>query len=371
MRPAGGRCPRSIPSNHHYLVEWRNGKGFDEALQYATSTNYKDADEWRVDRVPANVPGALVMYRNLKYPFSGAFVENLQDGPSIGSKYALLVVDPNFWPTKRPSGQPFSGRLESLDALLSLSSRPSFDLEVRDAASGELQATEVISAPASAERLNDAYGYYPGYYTDAEGVVKVWDEDASAVLPSRDGRTYSTRITQADRSRPHALDGTSPGGQHFYGSGNPGDDNAQLGVHVEVVDQAPDGSWGAVRVYNAGLDYFLSADRPLALPGQEVRLQVSAHNFGDRGQSLSSSVTLPAELELVQGALTWGGTVAADAEVTREIVVRAGADLVPGTVVEVVASFDDGEGVWQRTVTVIGGRPVYLPQTLWGQLPGR
>jgi hypothetical protein len=87
---------------------------------------------------------------------------------------------------------------------------------------------------------------------------------------------------------------------------------------------------------------------------------------------LTVTVALPEALALVTGDLTWTGTVAAGAEVTlEEIVARATDGLAPGVVVRVTASFDDGDGVWQRTVAVTGGRPVYLPLAPNGALPGR
>ncbi|MFQ5459470.1 MAG: immune inhibitor A domain-containing protein, partial [Anaerolineae bacterium] len=194
--------PFTLTHPHYYLVEWRNGRGFDEALTYATATNFKDQDEWRVDRVPANVPGAVVMYRNLKYGLGGEFLAQLRDPPSIGSKYALLVADLRPKPHLRPSGRGFPGRLESIEGSLTLQDQANFRLEVRDPDTGELLGTEEMPGREGQARFDDARGYYPGFRPGEAGEMEAWDQDASVVLPSRDGRYYSTRVTRPDGARP-------------------------------------------------------------------------------------------------------------------------------------------------------------------------
>ncbi len=348
---------------HHYLVEWRNNNGFDKALEYAYSTNYSDQDEWRVDRLSANVPGAVIMYRNLKYPFSGAFEEQLNDPPSIGSKYGLLVLDTNFWPVERPSSEPFAGRLESLDAPLALQDQPGFTLEIRDQDTKALLGKESVSGAKGITRFDDAFGYYPGFYTDAENSVEPWDEDASVVIPSRNGEIYSTRITGPGRERPHQLDGTPAGGGHYYGSGNPGDANLQYGLHVELVDQAEDGSWGAIRVYNAGVDYELTAEPKVAFPGRTVAFTVSIDNFGAADATVAYTLTLPTGFEAIAGQLEWLGDVPAGETVHQGIVTRVPVPLHAGDGAELRAEvvFDDGTDLWTRTVDLHRPTGVYLP----------
>jgi immune inhibitor A len=349
----------------HYLVEWRNANGFDRALRLATSTSFQDPDEWRVDRVPANVPGAVVMYRNFRYPFSGAFRDNLKDPPSYGSKYGLLVVDPNFWPTQRPSGQAFAGRLESLEAALALQAQPDYTLEVRDPATGAVQRTDSMVGRPGASRFDDAHGYYPGYRLDAEGKPTIWDEDASVVVPSRDGKTYSTRATHADRSPATEVYGQDIGNGQFYGTGDPADAGAQLGLRIEVVDAAPDGSWGAVRVYNAGVDYTLEASAPAVLPGREIVFTVRAHNFGTVAATANVSVTLPAGFTLVSGDLNPGLSVEPGQTLGELITARAPA-VLPAEAPRAQAVFDDGTDRWLRSVTLGEPRRAYLPMAVTG-----
>jgi immune inhibitor A len=347
--------PQTLTHPHHYLVEWRNDNGFDESLRGAYQTAYHDADEWRVDRVPANVPGAVVMYRNLKYPFTGAFLDNLDDPPSYGSKYGLLVVDTNFFPTERPSGLPFSGRLESLNAPLALQDQPDFELEVREHPTDrEPQSTETITGSEGVELFNDALGYYPGLKAFGASEPELWDMDASVVVPSLGDRAYTTRVTWPDKSRPHPLDGTLYEG-HQLGSGNPGDANAHFGVHIEVIDQADDGSWGVLRVYNSAVDYDLTASTDTAMPGQTVTYTVRAANRG------AIEVTGTYTLSLPGGAVNVGSYSAAPGELftatyTNTLPLQVASDDLHAEVV-----FYDGANAWQRSVELAPPQRIMIP----------
>lgn len=372
---AGGwdAVPRTERFPHHYLVEWRNAEGFDASLLGATSTSFRDADEWRVDRVPANLPGALVMYRNLKYPFSGAFLGNLQDPPSYGSKYGLLVVDPQFRPHARPSGAPYPGRLESLDAALARQDQPDYRLEQRDPATGALQATDAMTGRPGLARFDDAHGYYPGFTLNAEGAAVVVDEDASVVLPAREDRRYSTRLTRADGSPALGNYGRPFGQGHAYGSGDPADDAAQIGLRIELVDRAPDGSWGALRIVNAGVDYGLRAEagpEPRALPGAPLGFLVEARNFGQIEQSLRFSVILPAGFGHLDGPLDGLGSVRPGETLQVPITIRApsgaGLALGPDDQAMVEARFDDGTDTWLRRLPIHGPWRGFLPAALHG-----
>lgn len=366
--------PRTLRHAHSYLVEWRNGNGFDASLLGAYSTSFDRNGEWRVDRVPANLPGAVVMYRNQRYPLNGSFTANLANPPSYGSKYGLLVADPNFWPTRRPSGEPFAGRLESLDAALSLGDQSDFELEIRDEETGDLIATETITGATGARVLDDAFGVYPGFYTDGEGKVVEWDQDASVVLPSHGDKVYTTRITELDRSRPHAYDGGVFMDIHEYGSGDPGDENAAMGVRIEVVDQAPDGSWGALRVYNKAVDYTLEADPAVAVPGATVTYTLAVRNRGSVASTFRYAFTLPVGSEhlgaitpegdrLPPGsALTGAGGLPPGESTSLQHLVRLPADVWPSTESgTAIAAFDDGEHTWQRHLELGPPHRAYLP----------
>ena len=356
--------PYTLHHDHHYLVEWRNDEGWDRSLRGAYQTSYHDQDEWRVDRIPATLPGAVVMYRNLKYPFSGALKPQLADLPSWGAKYGLLVVDPHAEPVVRPSGGPFNGALQSLDAALSLGRQPDWSMEVRDAGSREIKSSEVISGQPGARRFDDAHGYAPGVKVGADGKLAPWDDDGGVVLPSLDGAIYSTRVVDADGKPAIDRYGQPYAGYHVLGTGRPGDANLQFGVRLELLDQAPDGSWGAIRVSNVAMDYSLVADAPAIMPGNSLRLDGGMVNRGSVARTIS--VTMEA----------WNdGRRIFDASSSSPVRLEPGdaatksydmgtpldATLAIGSRVDIIARFDDGDTVWERRLALpVQARPRLL-----------
>lgn len=364
--------PYTLTHPHHYLVEWRSDQGWDRSLSGAYQTSYRDQDEWRVDRVPANLPGALVTYRNLKYPFSGALKPQLADPPSWGPKYGLLVIDPHPEPVIRPSGGPFNGALQSLDAALSLGRQPDWSMELRDAGSREVKGTEILPGQPGARRFDDAHGYAPGIRVGADGKLAPWDEDGGVVLPSLGGAAYSTRVVDAD-GKP-ALDryGQSYAGFHTLGSGRPGDADAnlQFGVRVELVDQAPDGSWGAVRVSNVGMDYRLLG-RKRVYPGGRIWLEWQAANRGSVPRTISATLEFRYEGRRLSSTRLFEATKeftpASDGGGARGYDIPTDPQLLPGTTLEAVALFDDGDEVWERRLSLpVMARPRLLLPWLAG-----
>ncbi|MEO8082612.1 MAG: M6 family metalloprotease domain-containing protein [Ardenticatenales bacterium] len=361
--------PYTLHHPQYYLVEWRNAQGWDRSLLGAYQTNYRDADEWRVDRVPANLPGAVVMLRNLKYPFSGALNPQLADPPSWGAKYGLLVVDPNFTPVERPSGGPFSGALQSLDAALTLpgARQPDYTLELRDPDTKALSGTETIAGLPGRSRFDDALGYAPGLRAAADGKLSPWDADGSVVLPARDGMRYTTRVVDSAGAPAEDRYGEPYAGGHVLGTGDPGDDNAQYGVRIEVVGQAADGSWGAVRVYNAAMDYSLTADPVRVTPAEPVMVTAVLSN---RGAVASSVVTVSIEGR-IDGQPFYTTTladpirVASGATLARTATIDLPSDMAAhaGAIVEIIARFDDGDHVWVRrlALAIADASRIFLP----------
>jgi immune inhibitor A len=359
--------PFSLNHPHHYLVEWRNAEGWDRSLLGAYNTNFRDADEWRVDRVPARLPGALIMYRNTKYPFSGALDPQTADPPSWGAKYGLLVVDPNFAPVERESGGPFSGALQSLDAALSLPGlrQPDYSLELRNPITKAISATDRISGLAGPARFDDALGYAPGIRANAEGMLSAWDVDGSAVIPSRDGTLYSTRVVDPAGDPAPEYYGRSYAGFHRLGSGNPGDDNAALGLHIEVVGQAADGSWGAIRVHNAAMDYELDGS-PAAELGLELPVRLGMHNRGSVEQTIAYTVTAHLRnLTLLQTDARRSLAPGARFDQPFGLRIPSGFGLEAEDAVSVRVRFDDGDRIWERSLEIPVRRPtLYLP-AIW------
>ena len=54
---------------NYYLVEYRSKTKYDSNLVAYISNSFTGS-EWHIERVPYNIPGALVYYRNAKYPNS-------------------------------------------------------------------------------------------------------------------------------------------------------------------------------------------------------------------------------------------------------------------------------------------------------------
>ncbi|MCE7937813.1 MAG: hypothetical protein DYG90_04275 [Chloroflexi bacterium CFX6] len=182
------------------------------------------------------------------------------------------------------------------------------------------------------------------------------------VVPSVGGAMYSTRVVGGD-GRP-ALDryGAAYAGGHVLGTGNPGDANAQLGVRLELVGQAADGSWGAVRVSNTAVDYTLASDVPTATIGHPLRFDLDIHNRG----SVPRAVTVTLEGWLMDRLLFEAPAMpvvpvapGASARRSHTVTVPADAWLPPDAKVTGVARFDDGEHRWDVPVAP---RPVlWLP----------
>lgn len=356
--------PYTLHHPHHYLVEWRSDQGWDRSLRGAYQTSYHDQDEWRVDRVAANLPGALVMYRNLKYPFSGALKPQLADPPSWGAKYGLLVVDPHADPVTRPSGGPFNGALQSLDAALSLGRQPDWSMEVREAGSREAKGSESFSGQPGARRFDDAHGYAPGVKVGADGKLAPWDDDGGVVLPSVGGAMYSTRVV--DSAGQPALEryGQPYAGFHLLGTGRPGDANLQFGVRLELVDQAPDGSWGAIRVSNVAMDYRLTASATAVVPGSALRLDGGMVNRGSVARAVS--VTMEAwndgrRIFDASSSSPVGLEPGESATKSYDMGTPLDAALTVGSTVDIIARFDDGDSVWERRLALpVQARPRLL-----------
>jgi immune inhibitor A len=286
----------------YYLIEWRNLDGFDKGLKYTYNTIFAELtpdgrDEFRVDKVPSNVPGMIVWVRDTRYggePFNadnpilgGQFF----DMPSEGSKGGLLVVDSHPQPLRGPRGGTFttgqgtfpfppannwSGRVQTTNSAFGLQNTPALTLT---AATGTISPATTIMTPTlyaglpAVSLFNDALGYYPGVEQLTVPVVSIpnrariyaySDGDASAVVPARGyyppktpagftGMTQGTDVSTFETILP-GVGNTSVGdaggievtGQH---SGNPGERGLQYGYHFLVLSQAANGSSGTIQIW--------------------------------------------------------------------------------------------------------------------------
>jgi hypothetical protein len=147
-----------------------------------------------------------------------------------------------------------SGRVQAADAAFTIGETTPFTLRLGyDPATGEYVddplEIKTFGPRPGARQFHDSVGYYPGLWCcDPEGYLVFWDFDTSAVVPATSD--YTTKITWPDNSPAYDLYGTDLD-ITVLGSGNPGDDEVQYGLHLGVARQAEDGSWAHIVVWNA------------------------------------------------------------------------------------------------------------------------
>ena len=237
---------------HYYLLEWRAKTKYDKMLQTAYVTTFSDEDEWRVERVPYNIPGAVLYYRDQRYGSTYSLKPNLYDTPSIGPKYQLLVIDMNYGPmrlgdTPETYKRSLNPNASSYDAALTLQPAQAFSLSRVWGVRGG--PWNFPSKPA-VNRFDDALGYYSGFYygPPCASDSKCWaNRGGSAVIPAKG--TYSTRVTHFDGTPYTELYGKTVRGMPL-GSGNPGDDAVNYGVSIDLLRRSADKSKATLR-FNA------------------------------------------------------------------------------------------------------------------------
>ena len=376
----------------YYMAEWRNLSGFDRGLAYPYTTIYNNdaTTEWEVDRCPYTAPGMLLWLRNAARDFDYTLYDSLYDPPSYGPKHSLLIVDSHYWPLE------WEG-MGTTEAHLRLNSRcqpgnSPFTLQDttpytvrRSNAAGDVLETKTFGPLPGVAQFHDSLGYYPGLrYRPANDSLYFWDAAASVVMPAKND--YTTRITDGNKAPATDLYGLNPYGDTVLGTGNPGDNNVQYGLHIAVVDKAADGSWGQLKVWNALYDLDGGITQTaLATPlhkGSNVDVHVHAMNTGSPTDAFFF-VPLSPNASYVDGSATNGAypvtsaqaaALAAKHDVSLKAIPRGAA----GTVVGVAYVKQDlaagamadfkfqaqaavGAGMISHTATVsVGGRLVTL-----------
>ena len=356
----------------YYLVEWRNASGFDAGLKYAYQTVWSDVDEWEVDRAAYSVPGMLLWYRDSYYAFDYALDDSLSDPPSRGPKYGLLVVDSHPFPRgwsgyHYASGAPvrLASRVQPADATFALQPTTPFTLRLGyDPATG-LQVTtplttETFAAEPAVSQFHDSVGWYPGYYYPGSGgYVYTWLNGASAVVPARD--SYTTRITGLDRQPYTGLYGYTVGSATL-GSGNPGDDDVQFGVHAAVLKQDKKGKYAKIVVWNSpALVQVTMKTKATIAAGKKLKYTVTVENLTPAPQRYELACDVPEHTTFVKGkgydpagygTVRASGIVKKKASVSFTVLVDAG--LAPGATITVKAhASDDAQGASGGATTVV------------------
>jgi immune inhibitor A len=244
---------------NYYLVEWRNNTRYDGMTQTAYITTKSKDGIWRVSRAPYNIPGALVYYRNTKYPNTYNQWNNQWDLPSTGPKYQLLVVDMNPVPVRffDPTTSAYLGylnsRVSSYDAALTMQDSKAFTIPAINASPAPYVGPFNVAAKPAVKQFNDFYGYFPGYFTGAPcASLTCWtNRDGSAVIPA--SGLYTTRITKFDGTPATSLYGVDRWGDGLtiLGSGNPGDAGVEYGVNIQLLGAGKKGVSGILKFWNA------------------------------------------------------------------------------------------------------------------------
>ena len=220
----------------YYLAEYRTLSGFDKGLRFGYAQNYNTGGARNVSFTRYNAPGMLIWYRDSRYTQNDV-ADHLTDPPSIGSKGTVLIVDSHFDPTHfrgaaaqaNPSLlDAMPGRQQAADSAFGPIGRFEYRACVpRDPAKPYLLACSTSGRARPVLEFNDAQSWYPGfeYRPDLNPDAPLFfrDADASVVVPSKDNRIYSTRITDHEGNLPTDLFGMGLGDGHVAGTGNPAD----------------------------------------------------------------------------------------------------------------------------------------------------
>lgn len=332
----------------NYYLQWRNVAatgGYDSALGDA---------RWRFG--PAN--GGLLVWLNNNYYADNEIARYVRDYPGFGPKGKLLVVDSHPQPYRDPrviaagfgnEGANLPGRGQMRDAPFSLKNTVAF--QYPSAMPGSTEWIAYAGRPA-VRTFHDAYGYYPGAefvnrgpahsVTVPRWITRQWD--ASAVLPATAGYGMAASAMRHDsplhyNCRPN-LAGPSYGllncslfqfGLGYEGgTGNPGDQLAQYGWHVEILDQTDEVA--TVRVWNSlkGFDgrvTQLSSAQP-AIKGSAVKVDVQATSIGSPVTGLFIA-PLDDEETYIAGS-AYGGAFPVTAAQARGLIGPAGAAALAG-----------------------------------------
>jgi immune inhibitor A len=248
-------APLTRTLEKYYLVEWRSKTKYDQMVKtaYQFVSIGEQGDQSQVERIPHNLPGALVYYRDQGYKGTYSLSPNFYDLPSIGPKYQLLIVDthpePMRWGVFGGTVWRLSRRAASYDAALTLQPTERITVTIPDTTYYPFTTTVVLPSKSAVTQFSDAKGYYAGFYAGspcAAGRFCFANTESSVVVPARG--IYSTKITHFDGTPYPELYGSTvrAGGNTFpLGTGNPGDANVQYGVNVELRSKAGDDAYNS------------------------------------------------------------------------------------------------------------------------------
>jgi len=387
--------PTSETYQRYYLVEWRAMTDYDQMIHKSAYIHNTTEPDY-VTRIPYNMPAALLYYRDTQYGSTYAMGPNQYDPPSVGSKYQLLIVDQNWDPMRIFSGTVgspdaymgyWSGRISSYDAGLTLQDTDAFTIP-KYYGLPDWPGQMYPSKPA-VTKFNDAMGYYGGYYWGAPcdpGYLCFHEEYGSAVVPARD--RYSIRMSKFDGSRLDPADQWLYGyswAPSWFGSGNPGDDNVQFGVNIELKDMVHTNPYTSTATLGfsqysidietmhtpevitdvmAGDPYTITYQTVIENVGKEIADTVcltytlDSALTDDMMVSKNGTVVLPGTLELPGFCATdmWPGDVVT-------VTLKATGEAETGMVETVLEAYDGQvmRGPWSFDTDITATYEIYLP----------
>ncbi len=308
----------TISFPHRYYVQWRNRDGFDGGL---VTGRYGIQDF-----------GMILWYNNERYDSNEIWDDmTAPDGTSLGPKGRMLVVDAHFQPWRDPDIEEgmlqygweeanLWGRIQHRDAAFGLNDTQPFTNTYVEA----FTISTYPSRPA-VSAFHDSLGYYPGL----ERSPSPWDLysatidwDTSVVIPAPEPYGVAPPDYQGPFQNIQAL--ASPGmfpyadtqwypdwqfleNPWFGGTGNPGENN--YGVHIKILEQAPDMSWARIRVWYDP-DTFVGdmTVKPEAVcPGDQATFYLTIKDSASYTYTAAVTITLPPSVTLVTGTLAWSG----------------------------------------------------------------
>jgi len=344
----------------YYIAEWRNACGFDAGL-VSGRYNIKDF-------------GMLLWYRNMKYTDNEVYY-HLADGPAFGTKGACLVVDAHPEPWRYSTSGYVNevaniyARIQMRDAAFGLRDTQPFQVK-ESLRLGN--ADEVFPSRPAVSTFHDSLGYYPGLEyvprgpSDARMIwaTKLWD--SSVVVPAPED--YGVAPPEYPVGSPLRFGGVAASGGRSgwwwystgvgYGgtTGNPGENN--YGVHIKVVEEADDLSWGKVVVWN-NTDTFLgemTVDKTTAAPGDILTYKVLIKDAASVSALSTMDIPIPKGTQFVAGSLQ-GAQFMQDPLARRDMADR-GRIVWGGRVGGKVLNTPDAEITYQLQVDPLAVGPI-------------
>jgi hypothetical protein len=217
---------------------------------------------------------------------------------------------------------------------------------------GAVLETNTFTPLPGVSQFHDSLGYSPGfrYHFPAPGEdpenegLWWWDAQASLVVPALGD--YSTRITWDDKTPATELYGDG------FGTGNPGDDGVQYGLHLAVVGKERHGKWGLINVWNSSqvTDLTMKSHPAVVRPGRLIAYALKITNKTPVFQSFELNDAIPEYTTFFRGmfynhetnSIHWKGKLAPYETKVVAFLVKVDRDTPKDTIIINEAYLTDG-----------------------------